>query len=486
MLRMNENDANDEDGVEIYRPVPQDDAQAAPAAASDSTTPVPPPTPAYADDFDDPRTEQAPAATPAAERSTPSRARRYVGFGVAAVVLLGVGAGGGALTTLRLEAGQQPTAAVGSHGFGQSNGSGSGSSGSSGSGSSGFGFGSGSGSGSGSSGNGSGSSGSQGGFGFGFGGSNGFSGSDGSSGAAGPTATAKQQTGVVTIVSELGYESGEAAGTGIVLTSSGEILTNNHVVEGSTALKVTLGSTGRTYTASVVGTDPGDDVAVLQLKGASGLTPAPLASSAASVGDSVTAVGNAGGTGTLTTASGGVTALGQSITTEAEGSAASESLKGLIQTDAAIQAGDSGGPLENGSGEVVGIDTAASSGTSQVTGFAIPIATAESIAHRILAGDTSGGITLGTPAFLGIELAPDENGDGALVQDVVDGTPAASAGIVAGDTITAVDGKAVSSASDLTTALHAHKAGDSVSLTVTDQTGASGTVQATLTTGPAN
>src|SRR3954471_163062 len=118
-----------------------------------------------------------------------------------------------------------------------------------------------------------------------------------SSAAATTTASAAQQVGIVEINTVLQYQNAAAAGTGMVLTSDGEILTNNHVVEGATSISVSISSTGATYDATVVGTDPTDDVAVIQLSDASGLRTANLSTAAASVGDAVTGVGNAGGTG---------------------------------------------------------------------------------------------------------------------------------------------------------------------------------------------
>ena len=171
--------------------------------------------------------------------------------------------------------------------------------------------------------------------------------------------------GLVDVVSTLGDEQATAAGTGIVLTSNGEILTNNHVIDGATSIKVTDVGNGRTYTAKVVGYDASQDVAVIQLQNASGLTVASLGdSSTVQTGDSVTALGNAGGKGgTPSVASGTVTALNQSITASDEGSGNSEQLTGLIETNADIQPGDSGGSLVNAYGQVIGMDTAASSGT---------------------------------------------------------------------------------------------------------------------------
>jgi S1-C subfamily serine protease len=298
-------------------------------------------------------------------------------------------------------------------------------------------------------------------------------------------ATSTEAAGVVDINTVLDYGTARAAGTGLVLTANGEILTNNHVVDEATSISVTVVSTGRTYTAKVVGTDPGDDIAVIQLSGASGLTTASLATSVTGVstGDTVTAVGNAGGTGTLTAATGAVTATGQSITATDDSGQNAERLTGLIQVDADIQAGDSGGPLYSG-GKVIGIDTAASSSNSAVSeGFAIPITTAVAIADRIESGEDSATIHQGTPAFLGIQLA---DATGARVAGVIDSTPAAALGLTAGDTITAVDRTRVTTAESLSTALATHDAGDQVRLTWTDAAGTSHTATTTLIAGPAD
>ncbi|MGH3214293.1 MAG: S1C family serine protease, partial [Trebonia sp.] len=169
--------------------------------------------------------------------------------------------------------------------------------------------------------------------------------------------------GLVDVTSTLGYEQATAMGTGIVLTSNGEILTNNHVVNGATSVSVRDIGNGKTYKATVVGYDESHDVAVLQLSGASGLTTATTGnSSTVKVGDDVVGLGNAGGAGgTPSVAAGNVTALNQSITASDEGSGSSEQLSGLIETNANIQPGDSGGPLVNSYGQIIGMDTAASS-----------------------------------------------------------------------------------------------------------------------------
>jgi S1-C subfamily serine protease len=314
----------------------------------------------------------------------------------------------------------------------------------------------------------------------------------------GSTATDVSQ-GVVDINTTLGYQGSQAAGTGIVLSSSGEILTNNHVVAGATSISVTDVGNGRTYTASVVGTDKTDDVAVIQLQGASGLETAALGdSSKVAVGDAVTGVGNAGGVGgTPSSASGSVTALNQSITASDEGDGSSEQLTGLIQTDAAIQAGDSGGPLVSSSGQVVGMDTAASasggfqlqSGGSQ--GFAIPINTALTVAKQIEAGKSSATVHIGPAAFLGVQVqdssqfAGSSSGSGALVAGVESGSPAEQAGLAAGDQIVSLGGSTVDSPTTLSNLMQRYHPGDSVQLGWIDGSGQQQSATVTLAAGPA-
>jgi S1-C subfamily serine protease len=311
----------------------------------------------------------------------------------------------------------------------------------------------------------------------------GWSGSGSSSAAGGGTGTTSaQRVGIVDIDTVLGYQGAAAAGTGMVLTSDGEVLTNNHVVEGATRIRVTVVSTGATYTATVVGTDATDDVAVLRLDNASGLAPARLSGSPATVGEAVTALGNAGGTGTLTAATGAVTALDQSITATASTGGKAEQLTGLIETDAAVQPGDSGGPLYGDDGGIVGMDTAASSG-GPTQAYAIPMATAERIASQIEDGVSSATVEQGYPAFLGVSVG--DGATGATVEGVLPGGPAARAGITAGDLITSVAGTAIGSASDLTTALAGHSPGEQVTVTWTDAADATHQATVPLATGPA-
>jgi S1-C subfamily serine protease len=223
---------------------------------------------------------------------------------------------------------------------------------------------------------------------------------------------------LVDVVSTDGDQGATSAGTGIVLSSNGLILTNNHVIDGATSIKVTDIGNGKTYTATVVGYDATHDVAVIQLQGASGLTTANLGdSSTVQVGDNVTALGNAGGKGgTPSVAPGTVTALNQSITASDELSSMSEQLTGLIETNAPIQPGDSGGSLVNAYGQVIGMDTAAgSSGQSSTAtqAYAIPINSALAIAKQIESGTTSADVHIGATAFLGVELGGDGSSSGS-------------------------------------------------------------------------
>ena len=301
---------------------------------------------------------------------------------------------------------------------------------------------------------------------------------------------------LVDIVSTFSYQQAEGAGTGIVLTATGEILTNNHVISGATSISVTDVGNGQTYTATVVGYDAAHDVAVLQLQGASGLQTASIGTAAATVGEAVVAAGNAGGTGgTPAAAAGSVTALSQSITASNELTGTSEQLSDLIQVDANIQSGDSGGALVDSSGAVIGIDTAGSSNyalSSQTgRGYAIPIADAMTIVTAVEAGQGSTTTHVGDSAFLGVLMGSSGNGRvsrtstaGALVGGVVAGDPAAKAGIVAGDTITSLGGKAVDSATTLGQLMIGYHPGDTVTIGWVNASGTAHTAKVTLVSGP--
>jgi S1-C subfamily serine protease len=337
--------------------------------------------------------------------------------------------------------------------------------------------------------------------------------------------------GLVDVTSTLGYQQATAKGTGMVLTSNGEVLTNNHVINGATSVSVTDIGNGKTYKATVVGYDESQDIAVLQLSGASGLTTAPIGdSSSVQVGDSVVALGNAGGVGgTPSVAAGSVTALDQSITASDESSGTSEQLSGLIETDANIQAGDSGGPLVNSHGQVIAMDTAAStnyqfsnpdggngfgggngygfggngssgsgssgsgssnSGSSdngsQTQGFSIPIDTALSVAKQIEAGQASSTVHIGETAFLGLSIASSSGqSSGVLLEGTLQGTPAYSAGLTQDDTVTSLDGQTVNSGTDIEHILMGFHPGQKISIGWTDTSGQSHTATVTLANGPA-
>lgn len=314
-------------------------------------------------------------------------------------------------------------------------------------------------------------------------------------GGGGPNNSGPAQFGsispdLVFVNSTLGEQQEQAAGTGVVLTSTGEVLTNNHVIEGATAVQVTDVGNGRTYTATVAGYDRSHDVALLQLQAAQGLATAPLDTSTPSVGQQVAAVGNAGGTGSLTTAAGIITALNQSITASDQASGSSEQLTGLIQVKANVRPGDSGGPLVTAAGKVIGITTAAGStyqfrGGSSTAGFAIPITAALPIGKQIAAGTWSATVHIGPTAQLGVAVGPASSANGAAVVGVLPGEPAQAAGLAAGDLITSLGGTPVDSPNTLVALIDRDHPGQSVTVGWTDQFGQEQTASVTLGTGPA-
>ncbi len=313
----------------------------------------------------------------------------------------------------------------------------------------------------------------------------------------------KVDPGLVDINTTLGYQQAAAAGTGLVVTSTGEVITNNHVIEGATTIEATDIGNGKTYKATVVGYDRSHDIAVLQLQDASGLQTVTLgSSSSAQPGQKVVALGNAEGRGgTPSVVTGQIVSLNASITASDESAGTSERLHGLIRHDAAIQPGDSGGPLVNTAGDVIGIDTAASSQDFQIQGgssnetaaFAIPIDEAVTVAKQIDEGKGSGQIHIGATAFVGVEVSSTSQaqadgvpaGSGALIAGVVAGSPAEQSGFTAGDVITSVDGQHVSSALSLQQTLEQHHPGDRVSIGWTSHNGQKHSTAVTLTSGPA-
>jgi S1-C subfamily serine protease len=286
------------------------------------------------------------------------------------------------------------------------------------------------------------------------------------------------------------------AGTGLLLTSDGEVLTNNHVVEGAAEISVTVSGHGAS-TARVVGVDPSDDVALLQLDDVSGLPTVTIGdSSTVDIGDPVTAIGNAfgrGGPPSVTT--GTVTGVHASITAHDPSDGSSEHLEDVIQTDAEIHPGDSGGALLDADGHVVGIITAGPTGAAQGSGgFAIPTNVALDIVEAIRAGNGSSTILIGDRGFLGVQVRPiDEatatrlglsDSSGVLVAGVLPGSPAQDAGIAPPSVIRIVDGRAIGSLEELGTVIHAHVPGERIQVTWVDEQG-SHTETVTLIAGPA-
>ena len=365
--------------------------------------------------------------------------------------------------------------------------------------------------------------------------------SSGGSGTSGSLSSVEQ--GLVIINTTLQYNSEQAAGTGMVIDADGLVLTNNHVIENATKITATVASTGQNFVAKVVGYDVTGDVALLQLQNPSGLHAVPVGdASKVKTGNSVTALGNANGQSAIASAPGQVTGLNQTITASDQGGTVkSETLHGMIQTNANIVAGDSGGPLVNSAGQVIGMDTAGNSVSftqqQSVAGFAIPINTALSVARQIAEGHASSAIVIGYPPFIGIyvgqgtdanpqDQASQEqqnnngfggfggfgNGNGAgnggtsscytsdanlsvpttiasvnsgtLVIGTICGSPAAAAGLTAGSVITGLDGQTVGSPQSLADIMAKLHPGDTVPVTWVTPSGQHKNGNLALTAGP--
>jgi S1-C subfamily serine protease len=334
------------------------------------------------------------------------------------------------------------------------------------------------------------------------------------------------EPGVVDVAANLRYLQETAKGTGFVIdAAAGLILTNNHVINGATSVTVTPVTSGRSYPARILGYDRADDVALLQVRGAPRLRAVTIGSSArARVGTLVLAIGNEGGQGgSPTVAPGVISSLDRTIIASDQSSGLTETLDGMLQTSADIRPGDSGGPLAGADGRVIGIDTAAGGSTVR-SGYAIPIDRAMPIARQIAAGRQGTRIQIGLPAFLGV-LLPDSSsaeprrqasqelhqtgdasgsgsgctsgettaapasiapaGTGALVDGVLCGTPADQAGLFAGDVITSVGGRPVTSPRSLTALLSRYRPGSRVALAWVAPGASLHTAVVTLTAGPA-
>ena len=345
----------------------------------------------------------------------------------------------------------------------------------------------------------------------------------------------KVAPGLVIINTTLQYSGEQAAATGMVISSDGLVLTNNHVIEDSTSITART-ATGKTYTAKIVGYDPTGDVALIRLQGASGLRTIPIGnSSAVKTGDSVVAMGNAEGQSAIVPAAGQVTALNQTVTAgDQGGSITQETLHHMIQTNANIVSGDSGGPLASSAGQVIGMDTAGNDGGFAVqqssAGYAIPIATARALADQIAQGQASSTVTIGYPPFMGVFIGQGSNSDpqaqaeqqnggnsfggfggtggsgnqgcytsdrnlaapqnianvnsGTLILGTVCGSPAAAAGMTAGSVITAVNGQAIGSPQSLTGVVSKFQPGTTIRVTWVSPSGQSSVSTIALTAGP--
>ncbi len=334
------------------------------------------------------------------------------------------------------------------------------------------------------------------------------------------------EPGIVDVTANLQYREETAEGTGFVIdAAAGLVLTNNHVIDGATSVTVTPVTSGKSYPARVLGYDLTDDLALLQLQGVPGLKAVTFGdSSHVTVGTPVLAIGNeAGQGGSPTVAPGVISSLDRTIKASDQSSGLTETLRGMMQTSADIRPGDSGGPLADAAGRVIGIDTAAGGGTVY-SGYAIPINQALPITRLIAAGHASPRIQIGLPAFLGV-LVPDSSstdprrqasqelrqtgvvsssgsgctsGDttaipasvaparsGALVDGVLCGTAAASAGIFAGDVITSIGGRAVTSPGSLTASVSRYRPGSKTPLAWVSPGGSLHTALVTLNAGPA-
>src|SRR5690242_3923104 len=297
------------------------------------------------------------------------------------------------------------------------------------------------------------------------------------------TVKARPNVGIVDIYTTLGYEQGRAAGTGMIISSSGEVLTNNHVISGATKFKVVDVTTHRRYSATVVGYSVSRDIALLQLAHASGLRTIKRGGAIPlQVGMRVLARGNAQGRGGKPkVARGRIIALHQQITAKDE-LGDPETLNNMIATNAPVVPGYSGGPLENSQNRVLGIVTAGS--TSGVPrGFAIPIRQALQIVRRIESGRSNAIVHVGPTAFLGVGL-DDAPGGGAEITKILPGKPADLAGLVRGDVITSLNGVAISSKADVRQTVLSLVPGKTVPIGWTDSKGVAQSGDITPISGP--
>src|SRR5580704_16651105 len=342
----------------------------------------------------------------------------------------------------------------------------------------------------------------------------------------------KVEPGLVIINTTLQYKSEQAAATGMVINPDGLVLTNNHVVEGSTSITARTAN-GHQYHAKVLGYDVTGDIALIQLQGASGLTTVPVGNSTSvKTGDSVVAMGNAEGQNAIVPATGQVTALNQTITAgDQSGTITQETLHNMIQTNANIVSGDSGGPLANSKGQVIGMDTAGNDSGFAVqqnsSGYAIPINNALAVVGQIRQDQASSTVVIGYPPFMGVYIGRGSDSDpqaqaeqqnsgvggggfggngnqncytsdqnlvapasianvnsGTLILGTICGGPAMAAGMTAGSVITAVNGQAIGSPDSLTGVVSKFKAGTTINVTWVSTQGQRSNSSSKLRAGP--
>lgn len=287
-----------------------------------------------------------------------------------------------------------------------------------------------------------------------------------------------------------GVPGGYIAGTGMVLTPGGLVLTNNHVVADTTGLTAQLAGRGPIYRAIVIGVDPTQDVAVIQLQDATGLPITPFdLSGSLGIGDPVTGLGNAlGRNGAPVAAHGAVTSLDETIFVQDQSATIMETLDGVVCFNAPIQPGDSGGPLLNAGGRVIGMDTAGSltsaTGAGARWGCAIPITRAMTIAQQIQSGTPSPYIESGHRGVLGVVVSARAGVIGCVVTTVTPGDAAAAAGIRAADVIINVGGIPVTSTSDFNVVVQDRRPGDNLAVTWRDVSGGTHSAVAVLSAGP--
>jgi len=304
----------------------------------------------------------------------------------------------------------------------------------------------------------------------------------------------KAVPGIVEIETSLHYQGAVVFGTGIVLTSTGEILTNNHVIRGATSIRVTDLDNGRTYSATVAGYDISADLALLELRDASGLATIRLGhSTTMRIDDPVTAYGNpTGRLGTpISTADGRLVGIGKTIMVFGDDGGA-RSLTNVIETDAPILPGYSGGPLVDTRGRTIGIDTAGSPifllQEAAGRAVAVPIDVGRAVAAQIAAGRASAEVHVGPTAFLGVAIQSGRtrNGltPGVTILKVVSGSPASRSRLRAGDVVTQLNGITIRNADDFESLMQTVKPGVAVTVGWTDSTGVSRSASIATTSGP--